>query len=130
MAYKFSPVEFSLIDSALVASESGVAPWWELYGVVSKILKDALSEGRVSISDVQQTEAARLWFDGAVLVNKGEGFFSALIREYTTQQFEYRFGSSDSAQVASKMQSVSDEIARKVVDGDILTTGILPLMVK
>ncbi|WP_138411417.1 hypothetical protein [Stutzerimonas nosocomialis] len=34
----------------------------------------------MATADLAETEAAILWFDGAVKVNKGEGVFSTFIR--------------------------------------------------
>ncbi|TWC42855.1 hypothetical protein FBY03_10136 [Pseudomonas sp. SJZ079] len=131
MSYIFSKEEqdqIKLVYDSIVADGSEV-PWWRLYEKVSSILKMALERGSVASGDIKETEAAMLWFDGAVLVNKGEGAFSAFIREYPARQFELRSGSSSMGDVINKMQAVSDAIAEQVVFTDILGhAGILPTL--
>lgn len=125
MAYAFTEQEqaqIRLVYESIKVDGSEVR-WWALYEEVSSLLKVALENGAVESADIKATEAAVLWFDGAVLVNKGEGAFSTFIREYTARQFELRFGSSSMAAVITQMQAVSDAIAEQVVQNDILARG-------
>ena len=131
MAYIFTEQEQAQIRLVYesIKVEGSDVPWWALYEEVSSLLQAALERGAVASADIKETEAAMLWFDGAVLVNKGEGAFSTIIREYTARQFELRFGSSSMADVISQMQAVSDAIAEQVVKNDILDGGgVLPSM--
>lgn len=129
MAYKLSVQDYLDLQATYTSAEQGNIPWWALYEKVSELLQAAISIGAVAAADMAETEAAILWFDGAVKVNKGEGAFSTFIREYTARQFELRFGSSSMDVVIDQMQAVSDAIAVRVVRDDILANeGILPTM--
>jgi hypothetical protein len=120
MAYQFNALELDKIKAVYDAAVVGEVPWWSLYEKVSVLLGDALARGDVAAADIREAEAAQLWFDGAVEVNKGEGYFSVFIRAYTARQFELRFGSSSMETVIAQMQAVSDAIAIRVVRDDIL----------
>jgi Ca2+-binding RTX toxin-like protein len=129
MAYKLNVQEFLDLQATYTSAEQGMIPWWALYEKVSEVLQAAIDRGAVAAVDIAETEAAILWFDGAVKVNKGEGAFSTFIREYTARQFELRFGSSSMETVIAQMQAVSDAIAVRVIRDDILANeGVLPSM--
>ena len=77
MAYVFGKQELDqirLVHESIIKEDSEVkVPWWALYEKVSFLLTAALERGDVASADIKETEAALLWFDGAVQVNKGEG---------------------------------------------------------
>lgn len=75
MAYEFNAHELEQIDAAYMVAKSGGVPWWSLYEKVSTILQMAIDRGSVAAEDLRETEAAMLWFDGAVEVNMGKGIF-------------------------------------------------------
>jgi hypothetical protein len=64
------------------------------------------------------------WFRGAALINRGEGVFSAFIREYTAEQSRIRTG--DGVSVAD-MNKASDEIGRLVVRDINEAKGLIEL---
>jgi Ca2+-binding RTX toxin-like protein len=62
------------------------------------------------------------WLEGAAQVNRGEGFYSDFIREYTRRQVKTR---RDEDISDSDLQKASNEIAEAVIN-DVLSTGSLP----
>ncbi|MBV1929405.1 MAG: hypothetical protein KUG81_07840 [Gammaproteobacteria bacterium] len=102
--------------------------WSEAYRRTAEILD-------VFWEDEQITQA-KLWFEGAYLVNTGQGGFSDLIRYYTQRQGQLHFGEAEGAgsfvAYGGDMQLASDEVARRALES-ILTNkdnreGQVPLL--
>ncbi len=123
MSYQFLPNEIDQLLGVIDIVESQNLKWAIVYEKVSEILEKAKIEDRVDSADMDETKKALLWFDGAILVNRGETVFSTLIREYTSRQLELHYGAGEAADVVDQMQEVSDAIARQVVVEDIIQGG-------
>lgn len=63
-----------------------------------------------------------IWLDGASQINRGEGVFSKFIRDYTSKQYEIRYGLPLSP---DEVQNASNRIAKAVIE-DVITLRNLP----
>ncbi|GGI54681.1 calcium-binding protein [Oxalicibacterium solurbis] len=78
--------------------------YWQIY----EWLADLLESKGVPVSD-----STVLWLRGATEANAGRGAFSELIRAYTSNQAELRYGSTVSA---TQMQEASNAVAQNLID--------------
>jgi len=82
--------------------------WGDVYNAVADMIKP-------NIDDNQELKSVWMWFGGAAKVNRGEGAFSTLIREYTYRQGGLHFGDGAEGFNSAGMQEASDEVARNAV---------------
>ena len=88
---------FTTEEQAELQGYLNTSNWSEAYRRTAEIL-DVFWED-------EQISQAKLWFDGAHLVNTGQGGFSDLIRYYTQRQGQLHFGEAEGAGSFEKMGS-------------------------
>lgn len=119
-----------LRNEAQALGDSAVGAYAPMYSYIAQLAKAAedaaFAVGETPDPDIHLTW---VWLTGAVGVNKNEGAFSTIIREYNKRQGELRYGTVFSD---AKLQEASNAVGEKmyqqiftsIADGG--TSGYLP----
>ena len=111
---------FQFTEDQLIASDSArnAERFADAYDLVVRFATDENGNPLPGVNP-----AALIWFEGAADVNRGRGAFSDFIREYTSAQFQTRFGGDALSQ--SELQGASNSIAIAVL-ADVLSSRSVP----